>query len=95
MEEKYIDLLEQYDLNIYRTSRVKGACLLETGQGLKLFGSCRMSEGRAEFEQKVKSALKERGFANTDCYVRTREGELLVQGPYGETFLMRDWFDGE
>lgn len=95
MEEKYIDLLEQYDLNIYRTSRVKGACLLETGQGLKLFGSCRMSEGRAEFEQKVKLALKEKGFGNTDCYVRTRAGELLVQGPYGETFLMRDWFDGE
>lgn len=95
MEEKYIDLLEQYDLNIYRTSRVKGACLLETGQGLKLFGSCRMSEGKAEFEQKVKLALKEKGFGNTDCYVRTREGALLIQGPYGETFLMRDWFDGE
>lgn len=95
MEEKNVDLLAQYDLNIYRTSRVKGACLLETAQGLKLFGSCHLSEGKAEFEQKVKQTLKDAGFVETDRYVRTREGSLLVQGPYNEMFIMRDWFDGE
>ncbi|MGN0506249.1 MAG: CotS family spore coat protein [Lachnospiraceae bacterium] len=95
MEEKNVDLLAQYELNIYRTSRVKGAYLLETAQGLKLFGSCQMSEGKAEFEQKVKLSLKTAGFCNTDCYVRTKDGTILVSGPYGETFLMRDWFEGE
>lgn len=74
---------------------MKGAYLLETAQGLKLFGSCHVSEGKAEFEQKVKQTLADAGFADTDRYVRTREGTLLVQGPYNETFLMRDWFDGE
>lgn len=95
MEEKNTELLAQYDLSIYRTSRMKGACLLETDRGVKLFGSCSLSAGRAEFEQKIKQYLAEQGFAATDRYVRTREGEILVYGPYHEPFAMRDWFDGE
>lgn len=95
MEEKNVDLLAQYDLNIYRTSRVKGACLLETEQGLKIFGNCNLSEGKAEFEQKIKLFLLESGFEYTDRYVRTKEGNILVQGPYNEIFAMRDWYNGE
>lgn len=95
MEEKNTDLLAQYDLNIYRTSRAKGACLLETDQGLKIFGNCSLSEGKAEFEQKITQFLSEQGFENTDSYVRTREGTILVQGAYNEMFAMRNWFAGE
>ncbi len=95
MEEKQAALLSQYELDIYRAGRVKGAWLLETDQGLKLFGNCPFSEGKLVFEQKVKQHAVEHGFPETDGYVPTKEGKYLVQGPYNEFFAMRDWFLGE
>lgn len=95
MEEKQAVLLSQYELDIYRAGRVKGAWLLETDQGLKLFGSCPFSEGKLAFEQKIKQHAKEHGFPETDSYVPTKEGNYLVQGPYNEFFAMRNWFLGE
>lgn len=95
MEERNAELLRQYELNINRISRVRGVLLLETDQGLKLFGACQTSERRAEFEQCIKEGLAENGFYHTDRFVRTKEGTLQVTGAYGEQFMMRDWFFGE
>ncbi len=95
MEEKIADLLAQYDLVVYRAGRVKGAWMLETDQGLKSLGSCSYSEGKIKFEQKVKQFAVERGFPEVDLYVPNREQGFLVQGPYNEQFVMRNWFYGE
>ena len=95
MDDRITDLLAQYDLTVYRASRVKGSWLLETDQGLKSLGSCSYSEGKVRFEQKVKLFAKEQGFGLVDPYVPNREENFLVQGPYNEMFVMRDWFYGE
>lgn len=95
MDEKIAGLLAQYEVDVYRAGRVKGAWLLETDRGLKLFGGCPSSEGKIESLQQVKMQIKEHGFTEVDCYIPTREGNYLVQGPYNETFVMRDWFLGE
>lgn len=95
MDDRIADLLTQYDLTVYRASRVKGAWLLETDQGLKSLGSCGYSEGKVKFEQKIKQFAKEQGYESLDLYVPNREQNFLVQGPYNEMFVMRDWFYGE
>lgn len=95
MEEKIADLLAQYDLTVYRAGRVKGAWILETDQGLKNLGGCSYSEGKVQFEQKVKQFAVNNGFAGVDLYVPNREQGFLVQGPYNEQFVMRNWFYGE
>ncbi len=95
MDDRIAELLTQYDLTVYRASRIKGAWLLETDQGLKSLGSCGYSEGKVKFEQKIKQLAKEQGFDRVDLYVPNREQNFLVQGPYNEMFVMRDWFYGE
>lgn len=95
MEEKISDLLAQYDLVVYRAGRVKGAWILETDRGLKNLNSCSYSEGKAAFEQKVKQFAAEQGFPAIDLYVENKENGFLVQGPYNEQFIMRNWFYGE
>ena len=95
MEEKIADLLAQYDLKVYKAGRVKGAWILETDQGLKCLGSCSYSEGKIKFEQRVKQFASAQGFRNLDLYVPNREQNFLVQGPYNEMYVMRDWFYGE
>ena len=95
MDEKQAGLLAKYELDIYRSNRMKGTWILETAQGLKLFGSSPFSEGKLTFEQKVKDHARTHGFPDVDSYVLTKEGNYLVQGPYGEGFVMRDWYMGE
>lgn len=95
MEDRIADLLAQYDLVVYRAGRVKGAWMLETDRGLKSLGGCNYSEGKVKFEQKVKQFAAEQGFRNVDLYVPNREAGFLVQGPYNEQFVMRNWFVGE
>lgn len=95
MEDKISDLLAQYDLVVYRAGRVKGAWILETDRGLKSLGSCNYSEGKVAFEQKVKQFAAGQGFPALDLYVANKEQGFLVQGPYNEQFVMRNWFYGE
>ena len=95
MEDKISDLLAQYDLVVYRAGRVKGAWILETDRGLKCLGGCSYSEGKVAFEQKVKQFAAEHGFPALDLFVENREQGYLVQGPYNEQFVMRNWFYGE
>ena len=95
MDDKIADLLAQYDLTVYRAGRVKGAWILETDQGLKCLGSCGYSEGKVRFEQKVKVHAAEQGYTNIDLYVPNREENFLVQGPYNEMFVMKNWYQGE
>jgi len=95
MEDKISDLLAQYDLVVYRAGRVKGAWILETDRGLKSLGGCSYSEGKVAFEQKVKLLAAEHGFPALDLYVENKERGFLVQGPYNEQFVMRDWFYGD
>jgi spore coat protein I len=95
MEDKITDLLAQYDLVVYRAGRVKGAWMLETDRGLKCLGGCSYSEGKVAFEQKVKRLAAEHGFPAIDLYVENKEQGYLVQGPYNEHFVMRNWFHGE
>lgn len=95
MEDKISDLLAQYDLVVYRAGRVKGAWILETDRGLKSLGGCSYSEGKVAFEQKVKQLAVAHGFPALDLYVENKEQGFLVQGPYNEQFVMRNWFYGE
>jgi len=95
MEEKIADMLAQYELKVYKAGRVKGAWILETDRGLKCLCNCNYSEGKIKFEQRVKQFAGLRGFQETDLYVPTREQYFLVQGPYGEQFVMKNWFYGE
>ena len=95
MDDRIADLLVSYDLEVYRANRVKGAWILETNQGLKHFGSCNYSENRARGAQSIKQFIKEQGFSEVDALVGTKDGTFLVQGPYNEMFVMRDWFYGE
>lgn len=37
MNEKSLDVLKQYDIDVYKTMRGRGGMLLFTNQGVKLF----------------------------------------------------------
>ena len=51
MNEKYIEVLQQYDLELISARKGRGAWLCETNQGLKLVREYKGTMKRLEFEE--------------------------------------------
>ena len=93
MNERGLDLLEQYELECTLTRKGRGAILCETNRGLKLFRECSQSEERVGKEAWVLGALYEKGFF-VDRYVKTRDGELIAKNESGDRGTLKDWYGG-
>lgn len=95
MENRNQDVLKKYNLKIYNIYRARGAFLLETDQGLKLFKNYEGSRNRANFEHKVKEHLFNHGYYNIDLFVPTVDNDIITEDSNGYLYTMKNWFWGE
>lgn len=95
MEDRSQEALKKYRLKIYNIYRARGAFLLETDGGLKLFKCFEGSKNRALFENKVKEHLLLYGYPNTDLFVSTMDEEIISEDGAGCQYIMKNWFWGE
>lgn len=92
MNEKYVEALEQYELEIFSVRKGRGAWICETEDGCKLLKEYRGTVKRLEFEDQVLGALDTGSALQTDRYVRNREGSLLSMSGDGTRYVLKDWF---
>lgn len=93
MSERGMAVLNQYEFEVFRISRVRGAMLVETDDGLKLMAECSRTENRIGIEQQVLSELRRAGFP-AEQYVANREGGWLSKDEYQHPHVLKDWFEG-
>lgn len=92
MNERNLEVLEQYELEVGDVRKGRGAFLCETGQGLKLLKEYRGTVKRLEFEDEVLRHLKEEKGLIFDQYVKTKEENLLSIAGDGTKYVLKDWF---
>lgn len=95
MEDRSQEALKKYHLKVYNIFRARGAFLLETDCGLKLFKCFEGTVNRALFEHQVKEQLQLHGYANTDIFVKTIDDEIISEDSAGCQYIMKNWFWGE
>ncbi len=95
MDEKILELVEQYDLEITGSHRGRGAYHFTTPQGLRILKEYHSSAGKLMDEQEYKENLIRQGFPLVDEYVRTKEGSYFVQDRYRVVYVMKKYFQGE
>lgn len=95
MEDRTQEIFSQYELKINHTYRIRGALLLDTDKGLKLLCATGSSESRLCFEDELKQRMLQKGYQNTDRFIRNKEGRISSFNTSGECFVIKDWFDGE
>lgn len=95
MEDRHEEVWKQYNVAIRNVYRVRGAYILETDQGLKLYRNYEGSENKVEFEQSVKQHLYNAGYSNVDLYLRNQNGELITTDSMGTKYIIKSWFNGE
>lgn len=94
MNEKGTDILQQYDLDIIRTSRVRGAILCETRQGVRLLKEYRGSATRLEQVQRILTELEENTAAAVDKVIPNREGEWISLDSEQVPYIVKEWNSG-
>ena len=92
MNEKYVEALPQYDLEVGNVRKGRSGWLCETSQGIKLLKEYRGTMKRLEFETQVLGQVREAGSVLVDAYIRTSQGELISLAEDGTRFVMKDWY---
>jgi len=95
VEDRSQEALKKYRLKIYNIYRARGAFLLETDCGLKLYKCFEGSRNRALFENKVKDHLLQHGYSNTDLFVKTTDDDIFSDDSAGCQYIMKNWYWGE
>lgn len=95
MNEKSLEVLKQYEFNIYRINRGRGGMLVTTNEGVKLFLECQKSDKYYERENAITQALLDEGIVNTDTYVKNSEGGIFVNDNEGHRYIVKNWYDGK
>lgn len=94
MKEKELEILEQYDIDVKSTRKIRGAVLCDTKQGLFLLKESRFSEKQIPFLYEIQLYLKEQGYHNVDVIVKNRNDDFFSVSEEGTKYLLKKWFGG-
>lgn len=92
MIDRYLEALEQYEMEIISVRKGRGAWICETDQGLKLLREYRGTVRRLEIEEQILGMIDTRTSLRTDRYERNREGGLLTMAGDGTRYILKEWF---
>ena len=88
MNERSLEVLSQYELDVNRTARGRGAYLLWTDKGFFQFIEYNGTEGRLQFEAELLDYIKEAGFERVDNIYKTSEEKLYSEDEYGTKYII-------
>lgn len=94
MNDRALEVLEQYDLEVNRTWKGRGVWFCDTSAGICMLKEQRGSEEKLEKLMQLLAELRDVQFFRTDLPVRTKEGALLSKAEDGMTYLLKQWREG-
>lgn len=95
MDDRCEEIFRQYNFKVGNIFRARGALLLETDKGVKLFRSVQNSKPKVEFENALLQYLKEQGYENIDLYCLNNENEIISEDSQGDKYTIKNWCLGE
>lgn len=92
MRENELKILEEYDIDVKNTRKVRDAVLCETDRGLLLLKEMHFSEKRLSILERLGNHLREQGCENIDWLLKTRSGENFSIAEDGTKYFLKHWF---
>ena len=85
-------VLEQYDIEVNSTRKVRGAVLCDANKGLFLLKEVKMSEKRFPAVGELYEYLIGQGYTQVDAPVKNKNGDYLSVLESGEHYVLKQWF---
>lgn len=91
MNDRAVGLLEQYDIEVLRTRKGRGAILCETPKGCLIFKEYAGNEERIAIQNKLLQHISETGKVQAEQLIPTREGTLTVKDGDGVSYILKTY----
>ena len=92
MNDKGIAVLEQYGIQVKKSSRAKGAFLLDTDNGYYLIKEFRGTVKHLELEERLLKEVSDNSSLYVDYPIRNKAGNLLSEDLAGTKYILKKWY---
>lgn len=92
MNDRYMEALAQYDLNVDSVRKGRSGWICETSVGTVLLKEYRGTMKRLEFETQVLGQVADVGLVQVDNYICTSDNALISLGDDGTRYVLKHWF---
>lgn len=94
MNDRAVELLEQYEIEVLRTRKGRGAILCETNRGCLILKEYAGSQERIALQDRLLKQVAEAGLVQAEMIMPDREGALFVKDNDGIKYVLKTWQDG-
>lgn len=94
MNDRAVELLEQYDLEVLRTRKGRGAIVCDTNRGCLIFKEYSGGQDRVGLQNRLLGQIQDAGRVNVETIIPDREGRLLVKDNDGVSYVLKTWREG-
>ena len=94
MSDRSAIVLENYDIEVLRTWKGRGAVLCETKQGILILKEYAGHRDKVVFQDALLRMIQEKGFHQVETIIRNKEQELLTQDLDGTLYILKTYMDG-
>ncbi|MBQ7933779.1 MAG: phosphotransferase [Lachnospiraceae bacterium] len=94
MNDYCLSLLEQYDIEVLRTRKGRGAYIIDTPQGPLIFKEYVGPESRAAVQNRLLKQIQEAGVVTVEQLLPTREETFLVKDVDETGYILKTYPEG-
>lgn len=94
MSDRSANVLENYEIEVLRTWKGRGAVLCETKQGILILKEYAGHRDKVVFQDALLHMIQEKGFHQVETIIRNKEQELLTQDLDGTLYILKTYMDG-
>lgn len=94
MNDRAVSILEQYDIEIMRTRKGRGAILCEGRQGQYVLKEFNGSKEKAAMLDLLLTRLGEVCPVPVDAVLKNKDGELITVDADGSKYMVKTWLEG-
>lgn len=94
MNDRAVNLLEQYDIEVFKTRKGRGAILCETSRGCLIFKEYTGNVERLAAIDRLLAHLQKYNCIQAECLIPTKDSELYVKDYDGVKYILKTYMDG-
>ena len=94
MNDRSASVFENYEIELLRIIKGRGALLGETQEGWFILKEYTGPSARLEIQEKLLESVKESGFSQVEQLKRNKEGELISFDQDRVPYIVKTYFEG-
>ena len=95
MDEKLLEIIDQFDLHVEHTYRGRGGTICVTKDGMTILKEFHSSAGKLMDEYELKQYLRLEGFSFVDQHIKNKQGTFFAEDRYHTIYIMKEYYEGK